>query len=204
MSDNLSTLDWRKTTGGLLPAIVQDARTARVLMLGYLNEEALQRTLSTGFVTFYSRSRQCLWRKGATSGNTLRFVSATPDCDSDAVLIRAVPDGPTCHTGAVSCFAAEEIGPETLGELAEIIRRRAEKGIETSYTRRLLNGGVNVYGAKVIEEAEEVVHAAAQEGKRRTIEEAADLLYHLFVLLRGQSIELSEVAQELCRRRKDS
>ena len=202
MSQDVSTLHWGKSSDGLLPAIVQDARTARVLMLGYMNEEALRRTYELERVTFYSRSKQRLWTKGETSGNTLRFVSAAVDCDGDAILIRAVAAGPTCHTGEVSCFAADELGPETLGGLAETIRRRAETGSAASYTRRLLDGGVDAYGAKVLEEAEEVVRAARSEGNTRTIEEAADLLYHLFVLLRGQGIELDDVAQELQRRRR--
>ena len=109
---------------------MQDANTARVLMLGYMNEEALRRTRETGWVTFYSRSKQRLWKKGESSGNTLRLVSAAADCDGDAILVRAVPAGPTCHTGATSCFAAEELGPETLGELAETIRSRSESGSE--------------------------------------------------------------------------
>jgi phosphoribosyl-ATP pyrophosphohydrolase/phosphoribosyl-AMP cyclohydrolase len=201
MNQNLSTLDWKKSPDGLLPAVVQDARTARVLMLAYMNEESLRVTLATGFVTFFSRPKGRLWKKGETSGNTLRLVSASADCDSDAILVRAIADGPTCHTGQTSCFAAEELGPETLGELTETIRRRAEGGGEKSYTRRLLDGGVEAYGAKVIEEADEVVRAARGEGRQRTIEEAADVLYHLFVLLRGQGIELGEVAEELRRRR---
>jgi phosphoribosyl-ATP pyrophosphohydrolase/phosphoribosyl-AMP cyclohydrolase len=166
-----------------------------------MNDEALRRTRETGWVTFYSRSKQRLWKKGESSGNTLRLVSAAADCDGDAILVRAVPAGPTCHTGATSCFAAEELGPETLGELAETIRSRSESGSEASYTKRLLDGGVDAYGAKVLEEAEEVVRAARCEGKTRTAEEAADVLYHLFVLLRGQHIELGDVARELRRRR---
>ena len=181
---------------------MQDAHTARVLMLGYMNEESLRRTRELGLVTFYSRSKQRLWTKGESSGNSLRFVSAAVDCDGDAILVRAVPAGPTCHTGEPTCFAAEELGPETLGVLVETIRRRAESGADTSYTRRLLDGGVAACGAKVTEEAEEVVRAARSEGKTRTIEEAADVLYHLFVLLRQQHLELADVAAELRRRRR--
>ena len=140
--------------------------------------------------------------EGETSGNSLRFVSAAGDCDSDAILVRAVPAGPTCHTGEPTCFTAEELGPETLGVLVETIRSRAEGSAESSYTRRLLDGGMEACGAKVLEEAEEVVRAARSEGKTRTIEEAADLLYHLFVLLREQRVELADVAAELRRRRR--
>jgi len=202
MNDTPSTFDWRKSADGLLPAVVQDANTAQVLMLGYMNEESLRETSETGYVTFFSRSKRRLWKKGETSGNTLRFVSASADCDRDAILIRAVPNGPTCHTGQTSCFDADELGPETLGRLTGTIRSRACSDAEASYTRRLLDGGVDAYGAKVLEEAEEVVRAARSEGKQRTIEEAADVLYHLFVLLRGEKVELAEVAEELRRRRK--
>lgn len=198
----LATLDWRKTPDGLLPAVVQDARTARVLMLGYMNEESLRQTRQSGYVTFYSRSKKRLWRKGETSGNTLRLASVAVDCDGDAILVRAIPAGPTCHTGSRSCFDAEELAPETLGELIETIRERSENGPAGSYTKRLLDRGLDAYGEKVLEESEEVVRAARHEGKTRTIEEAADVLYHLFVLLRGENIELGEVAEELRRRRR--
>jgi phosphoribosyl-AMP cyclohydrolase / phosphoribosyl-ATP pyrophosphohydrolase len=221
MNEDLSTLDWRKNSrgphtpcadvrhtecaeyvDGLLPAIVQDAHTAQVLMLGYMNQAALERTRETGWVTFFSRSKGRLWTKGESSGHTLRFISAAADCDGDAILIHAIPNGPTCHTGRQSCFTAEELPPETLGQLIETIRERSAGGSEGSYTRRLLDGGIDAYGAKVLEEAEEVVRAARDEGRQRTIEEAADVLYHLFVLLRGERIELSEVAEELQRRRR--
>lgn len=202
MKDDPLTLDWQKAAGGLLPAVVQHARTAEVLMLGYMNEEAWRRTCETRYVTFYSRSRQRLWKKGETSGHTLRLVSAAADCDGDAILVRAVPAGPTCHTGRRSCFAAEELGTETLGRLIETIGERAENAAGSSYTRRLLAGGIDAYGAKVLEEADEVVRAARHEGKERTIEEAADVLYHLFVLLRGEGIELDDVAAALRRRRR--
>lgn len=198
----LSSLNWSKSLDGLLPAIVQDAETGAVLMLGYLNEEALQRTIATGFVTFFSRSKKRLWKKGEVSGNVLKFVSAAADCDLDTILIRAVPAGPTCHTGSRSCFEEEESALETLGTLLRTIRQRSEGKNPKSYTKELLDGGVEAYGAKVMEEAEEVVRAARSEGKQRTTEEAADVLYHLFVLLRGEKIELEDVARELRRRRK--
>ena len=197
------TLNLQKSPDGLLPAIVQDAGTGRVLMLGWMNEEALRRTLQTGFVTFYSRSRKCLWRKGETSGNDLRFVECATDCDRDAVLLRAIPRGPTCHNGTVSCFADMVESPlETIGMLLRTIDERAAGKGERSYTRSLLQGGLPAYGAKVLEEAEEVVRAAREEGRQRTTEEAADLLYHLFVLLRGQGIDMDAVADELRKRRK--
>lgn len=195
-------LDWQKNGDGLLPAIVQDANTGRVLMLGYMNEEALRTTMQTGFVTFYSRSKKRLWKKGETSGNVLTFVSVTNDCDDDALLIRAIPQGPTCHTGNSSCFPAEESPLETIGILVETIRRRSDTDTAISYTKRLLKGGIEAYGAKVLEEAEEVVRAARGEGVRRTVEEASDLLYHLLVLLRGEGIEMEDIAAELRKRRR--
>ncbi len=203
MNDLSSTLDWGKNPDGLLPAIIQDARTARVLMLGHMNQESLRQTQRTGFVTFYSRSKKRLWQKGETTGNTLRLVSLTGDCDGDAILVRAIPAGPTCHTGKPSCFESEELAPESLGLLIETIRDRSNAGSAGSYTKRLLDGGVNSYGAKVLEEAKETVRAARREGRTRTVEEAADLLYHLFVLLRGEGVELDDVAAELRSRRKD-
>ena len=199
--NNFPSPDWQKNSDGLLPAIIQDANTGQVLMLGYMNEEALRVTTKTGFVTFYSRSKKRLWKKGETSGNILKFVSVADDCDNDALLIRAIPQGATCHTGNRSCFTSDESPVETIGLLIETIRSRSEADSANSYTKQLLEGGIEAYGAKVLEEAEEVVRAAREEGKQRTVEEATDLLYHLLVLLRGQNIELSDIAKELCRRR---
>lgn len=197
-----SSLDWQKNGDGLVPAIVQDAETDQILMLGYMNAEALAATLSSGFVTFYSRTKKRLWKKGETSDNTLKFVSAAQDCDNDALVVRAMPAGPTCHNGTRSCFPADESALETIGLLIQTIRDRSQGNASASYTKDLLDGGIQAYGAKVEEEAEEVVRAAREEGKQRTVEEAADLLYHLLVLLRGQDIELADVAEELRRRRK--
>lgn len=198
----LSSLDWQKNGTGLLPAIIQDAETGQVLMLGYMNEEALAQTQKNGKVTFYSRSKNRLWMKGETSGNTLTFVSAAIDCDGDALLIRAVPKGPTCHTGSQSCFTTDESALETLGLLVRTIKDRSTGKDAKSYTKKLLDGGIEAYGAKVLEEAEEVVRAAKSEGRQRTIEEATDVLYHLLVLLRGEGIELENIAEELRKRRK--
>ena len=195
------TLDWQKNPDGLLPAIIQDARTGEILMLGYMNEEGLKKTLQTGLVTFFSRSKKRLWIKGETSGNTLQFVSVSVDCDADALLIQAIPKGPTCHTGARLCFATTETPLTTLGLLIATINERSQSGTDTSYTKRLLDGGLAAYGAKVLEEAAELVRAAREEGNQRTIEEAADLLYHFFVLLRGEGIELADIAVELRKRR---
>lgn len=198
---DISTLDWQKNPDGLIPVIVQDCDTSQVLMLGYMNREALGETLKTRLVTFYSRSKERLWQKGETSGNALQFVSCTPDCDQDCLLIRARPKGPTCHTGTQSCFGNEELAVETIGILTRTIAKRASSGDSNSYTRKLLDGGIEACGAKVFEEAEEVVRAAREEGEQRTVEEAADLLYHLLVLLKQQEIRFSAVAEELIRRR---
>lgn len=179
-------------------------------MLGYMSKESLERTRKTGFVTFLSRSKKRLWKKGEVSGNVLRVVSIASDCDSDALLIRVIPSGPTCHTGKQSCFTAKNVGNssdesalQTIGLLIETIRSRSEGFDRKSYTKKLLDGGIEAYGAKVLEEAEEVVRAARSEGKKRTIEEAADVLYHLLVLLRGECIGIEDIAEELQRRRKD-
>ncbi|MEI8229967.1 MAG: bifunctional phosphoribosyl-AMP cyclohydrolase/phosphoribosyl-ATP diphosphatase HisIE [Candidatus Peregrinibacteria bacterium] len=211
MKKNL-IVNWQKYPDRLVPAIIQDSSTERVLMLGYMSKDSLSETRKTGFVTFFSRSKKRLWKKGEESGNTLKVVSITPDCDKDALLIRAAPKGPTCHTGSRSCFSSRGAGfvPagqgestfETLGLLIDTIRNRSEGNDEKSYTKKLLTGGIDAYGAKVLEEAEEVVRAARNEGKKRTIEEAADVLYHLLVLLRGEGIELEDVAFELRKRRK--
>lgn len=196
------SLRWQKDANSLLPAIVQDAETGKVLMLGYMNQEALRVTLRTNIVTFYSRSKKRLWKKGETSGNTLHFVSASADCDGDAILIQAVPAGPTCHTGQRSCFPTEELPGETLTLLARTIEQRVSADVKTSYTKQLLEGGVEAYGAKVLEEAEEVVRAAKNEGRQRTAEEAADVLYHLLVLMQGQQVHIADVTHELRKRRK--
>jgi len=203
MTFDLSMLSWQKNADGMLPVVIQDAGTGQVLMLGYMNEAALQATLATGEVTFYSRSKKRLWRKGETSGNSLTLVAARRDCDGDAILLQVRPSGPTCHTGARSCFGdGGELAWETIGKLMKTIQERSKAGPAWSYTAQLLRGGVDAYGAKVLEEAGELVRAVRCEGRRRTIEEAADLLYHLLVLLRGEGVAGEEVAQELRRRRK--
>jgi phosphoribosyl-ATP pyrophosphohydrolase/phosphoribosyl-AMP cyclohydrolase len=194
---------------GLVPAIVQDAKTGRVLMLGWMNAEALQLTESTRYVHFWSRSRQELWQKGETSGNTLTFVSMAVDCDGDAVLVQAEPAGPTCHTGAVSCFddglADPPQGFVGLESLWQVIASRAAKRPEGSYTTSLLEGGVDEAGRKVTEEATEVLlaakdHAAGSADDTRVAEEAADLVYHLLVLLAERGVSPTTVMAELTAR----
>lgn len=188
---------------GLVAVIVQDTRTDTVLMLGYANEEALERTMDTGLVHFWSRSRDELWQKGATSGNTLAVESVNVDCDSDAVLIRASPAGPTCHTGRTSCFAAKAT-PSGIQQLWNTINARLREPTEGSYTASLLAGGTDNVARKVIEESGEVVLAAKNHENGgepdRVIQESADLVYHLLVLLAERGLDLADVERELDQR----
>jgi phosphoribosyl-ATP pyrophosphohydrolase/phosphoribosyl-AMP cyclohydrolase len=187
-------------TDELTAGIVQDDLTGQVLMLGFLDEEALRLTRQTGLVHFHSRSRNQLWKKGETSGNTLSVVSITEDCDGDALLIKAIPAGPTCHTGSVSCFGdAESFG--TIPRLWATILSRRDERPDGSYTVSLLEGGVEAAGRKVVEEAVEVLLAATDHAgggpPERVAEEAADLVYHLMVLLAERGIELGSVLEVL-------
>nr|MDP2498926.1 bifunctional phosphoribosyl-AMP cyclohydrolase/phosphoribosyl-ATP diphosphatase HisIE [Candidatus Palauibacterales bacterium] len=207
---------------GLAPAVVQDVRTGRVRMLAYMNREALDRTRETGRVTFWSRSREELWEKGETSGNWLEARSIELDCDGDALLVRAVPHGPTCHTGRESCFDTRELwradgdgdvdaaagaGGERLSailaELLEVVEERDRRRPEGSYTVELLEGGPEAAGRKVAEEGLEVALAAASEPGRAD-EESADLLYHLLVLWRTLGLDAGDVARVLQGRRPGS
>ena len=190
-------------TTGLVPAVVQDAGTGQVLMLGYMNRESLERTKTTGRVTFWSRSKQRLWEKGETSGNTLRFVSATPDCDKDALLVRANPLGPTCHTGSVSCFGPEEsTASGILGRLERTIAERKEEMPSGSYTTDLFKSGTARIAQKVGEEGVETVIAALGDDGKRLLEESADLVYHLIVLLHQKEKTLGDVLEILRGRMK--
>jgi phosphoribosyl-ATP pyrophosphohydrolase/phosphoribosyl-AMP cyclohydrolase len=185
----------------LIPTIVQDARTGRVLMLGYSNDESRALTVETGRVHFWSRSKERIWMKGETSGNVLDVVDISLDCDEDTILIRAIPAGPTCHTGSDSCFGVDEPPSGALGRLVETIADRAEGRPEGSYTVTLLDDP-DLAARKVLEEAGEVAFAskdlAAGSGSAdRVAEEAADLLYHLLVLLEGTSVRFDEVAEVL-------
>lgn len=194
---------------GLIPAIVQHARSGEVLMLGYMDEEALRRTLETRRVTFWSRSRQAYWVKGETSGNLLELVSVRQDCDGDALLVLAEPQGPTCHTGERSCFH-RDLGGEMqaepaptlaiLARLTDVIHRRAIERPANSYTTKLLDGGVDRIGKKIGEEATEVVIAAKNQSHAELSWELADLLYHSLVLLEQQNLPLESVLAELQRR----
>lgn len=196
----IAGLDWGKMDG-LLPAIVQHRRSGRVLMLGYMTREALDATLETGFATFFSRSKRRLWQKGETSGDRLAVGAVFADCDGDALLVLAAPQGPTCHTGTVSCFGDEALeGPGWLGDLAAIVRARAGSDDEGSYTRRLLGEGTARIAQKVGEEGVEVALAAVTRGPGECAEEIADLLYHLTVLMQALDLGWEEVVAKLAAR----
>ena len=197
---DLGSLAWEKMDG-LLPAAVQDRLTGELLMLGYMSREALAKTLRSGFATFYSRSKRRLWTKGETSGNCLRVSGVYEDCDGDALLVRADPEGPTCHLGTPSCFGgAGAEGPGWLAELSRIVAERAASGDETSYTRKLLAEGPGRVAQKVGEEGVEVALAAVTRDADGCTEEVADLLYHLAVLMESRSFGWHEVVAVLRRR----
>ena len=194
---DIDGLDWDKG-GGLIPAIVQDADTQQVLMLGYMSREALARTLEDGRATFFSRSRGALWRKGETSGNQLLVRSVMVDCDGDTLLVRAEPEGPTCHLGSTSCFSGD--GPDGvgwLGQLARIVGARRFTDAEGSYTARLLRDGPMRLAQKVGEDGVELALAGAAGERGACIEETADLLYHLTVLMEMRGFGWSDVAETL-------
>lgn len=197
-------LAWDKMDG-LLPAIVQDRASGRVLMLGYMSPEALSATRESGFATFFSRSKARLWQKGETSGNRLRVIAIHADCDSDSLLLVAEPAGPTCHLGTVSCFGDSELeGPGWLAELQAIVRDRAQSGDESSYTRRLLESGAERVAQKIGEEGVEVALAAVAGDPRRCAGEVADLLYHLTVMMEAQGFDWSDVMAILQDRHRSS
>lgn len=185
----------------LLPCIIQDADTRCVLMLGYMNEEAYLKTLADKRVTFYSRSRQHLWTKGETSGNYLNVVEIKADCDNDTLLIKVKPEGPVCHTGADTCFG-ENNRSRMLDRLQVTIRNRKQNPAENSYTTQLFSEGINRIAQKVGEEAVELVIAAKDEDDNRFLNEAADLIYHLMVLLASRNKQLSDVEAILESRHK--
>lgn len=201
---DVKKLDWEKTDG-LIPAIVQDDGSGRVLMLGFMSPEALEKTLKTQLVTFWSRSRKSLWTKGETSGNHLRLKKISHDCDADALLVVVEPEGPCCHRGSLSCFASDDefAGLEFLGYLERLIADRRREMPPDSYTTELFTRGLSQIAKKVGEEAIEVVLSASEE-KQRTIEETADLLYHLLVFLNQREVALGEVLEELKNRHLSS
>jgi phosphoribosyl-AMP cyclohydrolase / phosphoribosyl-ATP pyrophosphohydrolase len=200
---NLSWLDFAKGDG-LLPAIVQDADTGAVLMLGYMNAEALQATQARGRVVFYSRRRNTLWEKGETSGHSLNLEAIRTDCDADTLLITARPAGPTCHEGTVTCFGDSPLTGATrlgfLARLAGIIEQRITEAPEHSYTAKLFASGPAHLAQKVGEEGVEVALAAVGQSDARLLSESADLLFHLMVLLRSRKLNLEQVVSELAAR----
>jgi phosphoribosyl-ATP pyrophosphohydrolase/phosphoribosyl-AMP cyclohydrolase len=203
-AEDAAGLAWDKMEG-LLPAVVQDARSGRVLMLGYMDREALAATLSGGFATFYSRSKQRLWMKGETSGNRLAVRAVFEDCDGDALLVLAEPEGPTCHLGSASCFGGEgPAGPAWLAELARVVQARAASGDEESYTRRLLAEGPARIAQKVGEEGVEVALAAVTRDAAGCAEETADLVYHLAVLMEARGFGWDDVVAVLRRRHNEA
>ncbi len=201
--DDLDALDWSKGEG-LLPAIVQHAESGVVLMLGYMNREALAATLATGRVTFYSRSRERLWTKGETSGNTLEAQAVTMDCDRDTLLVLGRPHGPVCHTGAATCFHDQPTSAATqlsfLLQLEKIIEARIAEQPESSYTAQLYARGLTRMAQKVGEEGLEVALAAVTDGDAQLVGEGADLLFHLLLLLQARGLGLANVVGELVKR----
>jgi phosphoribosyl-ATP pyrophosphohydrolase/phosphoribosyl-AMP cyclohydrolase len=185
-----------------VPAIIQDAQTKNVLMLGYMNKEALDKTMDTKRVTFWSRSRNCLWTKGETSGNFLHLIDIKVDCDNDTLLVRATPDGPTCHTGTDTCWGEDnEKNPLLfLTELQDFIERRHEEMPEGSYTTSLFRDGVNRMAQKVGEEALEAVIEATNGTADKLVYEVSDMVYHLIVLLTSKGLRIEDIAAELQKR----
>lgn len=195
--ETIDSLDWAKGDG-LLPSVIQHADDGRVLMLGYMNAEALAASLASGRVTFYSRSKQRLWTKGESSGNVLELVAVQADCDHDTLLIQARPAGPTCHLGSDTCFGNAMQPPVGfLARLEQTIRDRARSGDTASYTARLLEAGVQRCAQKVGEEGVEVALAAVAESPEKLASESADLLYHLLVCLQAAGSDLGQVLAEL-------
>ncbi len=198
---DFSEFNLSKCADGLLPVVVQDAVTLKVLMLGYMNAEAYEKTQATGRVTFFSRTRQCLWTKGETSGHYLEVVDQHVDCDADTLLLRVIPHGPTCHRGTTACFDTPE-HEGFLRRLFSVVQQRHREMPEGSYTTRLFIKGVKAIAQKVGEEAVESVVEAVDGNRRRFTYEASDLLYHLLVLCEQMGVSLEDLEQELERRHR--
>lgn len=192
-------LDWDKVDG-LMPAIVQNAVSGEVLMLGYMNQDALSCTLQHKKVTFYSRTKQRLWTKGESSGHFLHVVSITPDCDNDSLLIMAIPEGPTCHNGTSSCFSPAQSDWGFLYQLEQLLSARKQADPESSYTARLYASGTKRIAQKVGEEGVETALAATVHDREELTNEASDLIYHLMVLLQDQGLSFSDVIDCLKKR----
>ena len=197
----LNLLDWQKAESGLLPAIVQDYQTGRVLMLGYMNQEALAKTIDSQQVTFFSRSKQRLWTKGESSGHVLQLVDIHVDCDNDTLLVTANPIGPTCHTGTITCFGDEPVTAAEqvtfLSKLEAVIAQRIVDKPEGSYTARIWERGITRMAQKVGEEGVEVALAAVTQVDAQLVSESADLMYHLALLLKARNLSLTDVVREL-------
>lgn len=193
---SVGDVDFAKA-GGLVPGVVQHALTRQVLMLGFLDEEALRTTLTTGLATFHSRSRGRTWTKGETSGHTLRVAAVEVDCDRDTLLLHAEPTGPTCHTGDRTCFGPAALTGSFVHELAELVRTRQEERPEGSYTTTLFDSGVRRIAQKVGEEAVETALAAVDEDDAALLGESVDLIYHLLVLLRSRGLGIEDVERVL-------
>jgi phosphoribosyl-ATP pyrophosphohydrolase/phosphoribosyl-AMP cyclohydrolase len=188
-----------KLQNELIPVIVQDDKNLQVLMMAYMNKEAFEKTLETGLVHFYSRSRQKLWLKGESSGNFLKLVDIAADCDRDSLLVRALPQGPTCHTGSYSCFGKQR-AQGYLHSLERRIEERKSSNEEKSYTRHLFEKGINKIAQKVGEESVELIIEAKDDNPDRFIDEAADLMYHFLVLLSAKNIKLQDIEERLLER----
>ncbi len=197
---DLKDLDFNKS-GGLIPCVIQDSQTASVLMLGYMNEEALEKTIKERRVTFFSRTKKRLWTKGETSGNFLELISMAADCDKDTLLIKVKPVGPVCHLGTDTCFG-EKNEPAGLGFLEQTIQDRKRNPKPGSYTNKLMDSGINKVAQKVGEEAVELVIEAKDNDKEKFLGEAADLMYHYLVLLASKNHTLEEVVEVLKKRHK--
>ena len=193
-------IDFNKTDG-LVPVIIQDDRTLQVLMLGYMNEEAFEKTKKEKMVTFFSRSKNRLWTKGEESGNFLRVKNMTIDCDNDTILIKAIPTNTVCHTGSFSCFGEKDV-KGFLYELEEKINQRIDDKVENSYTYSLFQRGINKIAQKVGEEAVELVIEAKDDNDKLFKNEAADLLYHFLILLKAKNLHLKDIEKILLARNK--
>ncbi len=196
----MNTIDFDKNNG-LVPVIIQDDRTFQVLMLGYMNREAYEKTKNEGIVTFFSRSKNRLWTKGETSGNVLHVRQISFDCDKDTLLIKVMPEGPTCHTGSTSCFN-EETSKGFIYRLEEIISQRIEDDETASYTNKLFRKGINKVAQKVGEEAVELIIEAKDNNDDLFQNEAADLLYHFLILLKAKGFQLEDIEAILEERNK--
>ncbi|MFZ2323321.1 MAG: bifunctional phosphoribosyl-AMP cyclohydrolase/phosphoribosyl-ATP diphosphatase HisIE [Ignavibacteriaceae bacterium] len=198
---NVSKINFKKLNG-IVPAIIVDNNSEKILMLGFMNEESLSKTIETGKATFYSRSRKSLWTKGETSGNFLLVKKILTDCDDDSLLIYAEPTGPTCHTGNYSCFSLEKSGINFLEKLNDLVKQRKIELPENSYTTKLFKEGSDRIIQKVGEESVEVVIAAKNKSRKEIVYESADLFFHLLVMLTDNNIELKDVVSELESRHK--